>query len=469
MFQLTLNGKKRTRLKTGTLDVRLLDSNNNPIYLTEGNNEIDYAIDLSNQYPISDKKGLEQEGFTFKVKNFGSLTAEYTLYLDDVPLEEGEERMLDQYIKYSLTKNGSEDFPELLPEIGSNPNRILDRAVLLHNQENSYTLKVWVDINADNESMGKVFDTTLRVEVLQHEEDMPFFQDTLAYKAYTQEEVKTLTAPIRNGFDSTTETNGLYKYTDSDGTTIYPYRGTSVNNYVTFAEQTWRILNIQLDGSVKIIRQDPLTYVNTDYVSDTSATSVKKVVYNKSFTSVNNNKYSGSNVEGYVNAWYNDVMKENYNRKIASNMYCSDRYIDTTSQGKTELWTSYNPLYGVYNRLTFENKNDVSTYQWAPNVSCVSGDKIEVKAALITADEYILAGGGKNTVSNYLKKNNYVWWMMSPFGTPMFTESYVILGDGSISYYRVSSTASVYPVITLKADLAVSSGDGTSSKPYVIE
>ena len=114
LFQFTLNGTKKTKIKAGILDVRLLDSNDQPIYLTSGNNEVDYVIDLDNQYPITDGDGLSQEPFEFKIKNFGSLTAEYTLYLDDVELEEGEERMLDQYIRYSLTKNDSAEYPQPL-------------------------------------------------------------------------------------------------------------------------------------------------------------------------------------------------------------------------------------------------------------------------------------------------------------------------------------------------------------------
>lgn len=49
------------------------------------------------------------------------------------------------------------------------------------------------------------------------------------------------------------EGDGLYKDIYEDGR--YFYKGTNPNNYITFNNETWRILSVETDGSLKIIRK----------------------------------------------------------------------------------------------------------------------------------------------------------------------------------------------------------------------
>ena len=51
------------------------------------------GIILKNAVPESARKGLEEDVCTFKVQNTGSVSGEYTVYLDDEELEEKEKRM----------------------------------------------------------------------------------------------------------------------------------------------------------------------------------------------------------------------------------------------------------------------------------------------------------------------------------------------------------------------------------------
>ena len=165
LFTVTLNGTKKVKVKTGKLELQLLDENNQDI--TDSNNA-GYSINLDNQVPVDDTTGLGTEGFTFKLKNIGTIDARYTIYLDDVALEEREDRLPDSAVRYSLTKNGSEENPSDLTSIGIAPNRKLDEGVIKQDTTNTYTLKVWIDEDATNEAMDKVFNATLRVEGTQY-------------------------------------------------------------------------------------------------------------------------------------------------------------------------------------------------------------------------------------------------------------------------------------------------------------
>ena len=154
-FTLTLNATQENVIKAGTLELTLDDTTSN-------------GITLTNAIPITDAKGLQTEAYTFTLENKGTMGADYTIYLDDLPIDEGKTRMDDKYVKYSLTKNGEEATTELLTTIGTNPNRILDTGSIAGSTTNTYTLRIWIDYDADNDAMGTVFNAQLRVEAEQN-------------------------------------------------------------------------------------------------------------------------------------------------------------------------------------------------------------------------------------------------------------------------------------------------------------
>ena len=471
LFTVTLNGTKKVKVKTGKLELQLLDENNQDI--TDLNNA-GYSISLENQVPVSDEEGLSQEGFTFKLKNNGTIDAKYEIYLDDVALEQGESRIGDTYIKYSLTKNNTEGTPALLSTTLVGNERELDKGIIKVDEINTYTLKIWIDEEATNAAMDKVFHATLRVEGTQYVQTGPFEDGTFAATLYNKGLAGEYnsTTQVPNGFNSETEEDGLYKYTDNEGTTTYAYRGINPDNYVSFANQTWRILRIQEEGTIKLIRDEAVNYENTTYDSGSfvsGGVTYRQVRYNKSFSSIDSDNYLTSNVRAYVDSWYENTM-ESYDDKIENNTYCSDRYINYNSPLKQNEYSSWTYLYGLMNR----GENLENIYMWRPSVSCTIGTRVASKVALITADEYVLASGAGRSISaeapynNYLKKT-YTYWTMSPAGFYGGAKAYVINSNGSVGWSGVAASSFVLPVITLKADVAISSGVGTSTNPYVIE
>lgn len=125
------------------------------------------GITLGNTVPMSDARGLKTKEYTFTLENRSSMDTDYTIYLDDMPLDSSRTRMLDKYVKYSITKNSGSATTRLLTETGSNPNRVLDTGTLEANNTNSYTLRFWIDSNADNGVMGTIFLGKLRIETIQ--------------------------------------------------------------------------------------------------------------------------------------------------------------------------------------------------------------------------------------------------------------------------------------------------------------
>ena len=470
LFRITLTGRKKTRIKTANFNIELLDKNNNSI-VKNSNNQYEYEINIDNALPTDDEEGLEQEGFIFKLRNSGNIGAKYTIYLDDVELTSEENRLGDQYIKYSLTKNESIGTPSLLSTLD---NRKLDTGIINNGTTNTYTLKIWIDESATIEASNKVFEGVLRVEAEQYISKMKIQSGTFADTLVKQGIVDSITQLSINGFDSNTEEDGLYDYTDEEGTETYVYRGQNPNNYVTFAGSTWRVLRIQEDGTVKLIKEDALNF-ESDKV-ESNGNGYMQVRYNINDDS--SIQYRVSNVKAYLEEWYESTMQD-YDNKIVTNDYCSDTTEDHNSTYYKMISQNENVnLYGIYNRIYFGDwdgegnptAEQMNSMTIKPSVSCRTNDKLSLKVALITADEAVTLGSAVTTTAQTYLTKDYDMWTLSP--------SIDMIDYNRGVAYRIynglvanadSSYGAVHPVITLNKNTTVTSGNGTSESPYIIQ
>lgn len=151
---LTLNGTKTNVLKSGTLSL-ILDET-----MGEG-------IRVDSAVPMYDSTGMRQTPYRFSLKNDGTLDSEYTIYLDDLALGEGQTRAPDSAFKYNLTKDNQMASRDLLSILGVNPNRVLDAGKIKAGQTINYELRLWVDENVTSDLTGQRFFGTLRVEAMQ--------------------------------------------------------------------------------------------------------------------------------------------------------------------------------------------------------------------------------------------------------------------------------------------------------------
>jgi hypothetical protein len=266
-FTLTLNGTKDVVVKSGTLILNLDDSSAT-------------GITLENAQPISEEDGLKTTAYTFTITNNGTLISDYSIYLDDTDLETGETRIDDSAIRYELIKNSTSLPSALLSTTGTNPNRIINSGTIATGVTDTYTLRVWIDYNATNDSQGKVLRTKLRVVAGQS---------------------KALGLANAVIFNATNiGANGAINTTDTDETFI---SGTNPNNYVWYSGKLWRaVAKNTSDNSVKLVTQ-----------WDISA-----VPYNASATA-----FSGS----YMEQWLNDTGSDGF----LGTLYNYTNYIKTDS------------------------------------------------------------------------------------------------------------------------------------------
>ena len=194
LLRVSVTGQKGNVLIAGGLSLELDDSTAS-------------GINIEKTVPMSDEKGLETEEYTFMLKNNGTVDSDYTIYLDDETLDENETRMLDKYVKYSLVKNEG-TVTQILTSTGTNPNRVIDTGIIEKNKTNTYSLKVWIDSNADNEVMNTIFKAKLRVEANQHMESNKNIK-----AVYVYDQTNTATLCI-TGEEATCQISECYKNRD---------------------------------------------------------------------------------------------------------------------------------------------------------------------------------------------------------------------------------------------------------------
>ena len=208
----------------------------------------------------------------------------------------------------------------------------------------------------------------------------------------------------------------------------------------------WRIMRINSDNTVKLILDG--TTKPTPYNEDTYNSNILK--------SQNGVNYNNSTVKSTIDEWYsNNIGNTDLDKYVVTSTFC-------------------NNVSGV--------QNSTSSYKIDnPTLNCPSEYQINLKAGIISADEYIFAGNipnhsNKDYVNSYLKNDNIsaYWWTMT--GSHVYGSMelvYEIAPEGFISGDYVTSPRNTNnprvarPVITLSSNLTII-GSGTQNDPYKI-
>ena len=211
----------------------------------------------------------------------------------------------------------------------------------------------------------------------------------------------------------------------------YFFKGANPNNYITFNNETWRILSVESDGSLKIVRDELLPRRSWD---------------SSSFV----NDWDGpADIKTYLNGEYLDSIMANKD-KIKSN---------TWSVGAAGIGDNLSMDIVVEN-----NKRSQ-----------------EASVGLITVSEYIRANSNieecgnsslnnSNSITcpatNWLYNNSDAYWTISPeLSAPRYV--FIVRNDGTCIRDFVHFYYSVLPSLYLTSDLKLQ-GEGTEQDPYII-
>ena len=160
----------------------------------------------------------------------------------------------------------------------------------------------------------------------------------------------------------------------------------------------------------------------------------------------------------------------NYNTHIYNSTYCNDRSIGFGSG----YLISQNTTYGAYERLYSNSLPSLKCIQDTDKFSTTNENaKLDYPISLITADEIAYAGGvtDKENKKFYLYNGKNSYTISPSYFDSYWTLSHMFTLDlnGSLEIRKnLSNVYLIRPVINLKSDVTISSGDGTADVPYKI-
>ena len=365
------------------------------------------------------KINKENEKYTFSITNDGEEASTYYIYLENINSNSFNVLydLKEQNNKLNITKN----------EVSKDSNYLANFIEIKAKETHFYELTLY---NANKQN----FNAEIMVGIVDNQEE--YFANTILKDNKVKKESQT-----KIGEEIANADEGLIESTDDYGITYY-FRGNVQNNYVEFANFTWRIVKINGDGSIKLVLNNYLDNTANFYGSE------EKSIEDKL-------DFAQSNINKTLENWYQENIKE-YEKDLISHKYC----IDTTIGKKEENQTYY---LGEARLKT----------DYTQSFNC-QGINNSMRIGLLSADEAVFAGTSAHEDNTnfylYVPDKQVSWWTATPDRSDETNVVYFevsnsgkLQGESLGSYFR-----GVRPVINLVKKTIVT-GSGSSTDPYKIK
>ena len=151
LFRFNVTKNTNFKLTLGTLELVIKDTTTEDKFV------------LTNVVPMKDETALEQKGYTFTLTNTGTIDSYYSVYLDDILLDNAGNRLENSYIRINLLNektglSSTKYYSELTDE-----ESLLENGFLKVGESITYTFHMWLKYDAGNEAQNKYFATQIRV------------------------------------------------------------------------------------------------------------------------------------------------------------------------------------------------------------------------------------------------------------------------------------------------------------------
>ncbi len=366
------------------------------------------ALSLNNAIPTQDTIGVNTSPYTYTITNTCDMDAYYETTVNVLSPSKTDDASKVRVALYgdgyltpstlSTLKTGEVTANFTNPLTNSIANYVVDEGYLPAKTTKTFKLAMWIgyDVTEFNDD----FKTQILVTGIAKE------AETLTNLSGGVNVLKNNTVINDTDYTKTTQ-DGLYYLKRNDDQDTFYFRGTNVNNNITFANKEWKIVRINKDGSIKLVLND----------------------------SIGTSTYT--NIDTTLNTWYNSNIKTaDYEKYVVQDNYCNDTTL-------------------AYKRVVTNNK---------PKLTCTSTTKKSI--GILSVDEVMLSNATYNstTKTSYLDSSTTTYTL-----TPAQTNNDVFAFGGTkqISIVNKTNTLGIRPTITITKD-AVLSGEGSTSNKYTI-
>ncbi len=309
-------------------------------------------------------------------------------------------------------------------------------------------------------------------------------------------QVKAQSITSRNlVLNTVTSGDGLYIDNDEEGR--YIYKGGSPNNYLKLNNSLYRIISIEVDGKMKIVKNDANGTVynsssaNFDTKENRKSTNSEDYcnsdygcnVWGSNTTTLDSNSNNVTQMpKGIGDKLYNLPDKE-----ASLNTYLNTTWYNSLSDDIKKIIVDYiwnigsvDYYYVKSDAPVSETLNEEATYKW------------KGKIALMNVTDYIKAStnpecNGFAAFRNYQAKeschknitsHNYLYskispWFLNPISNPYYSQDNLHLDSanssltGVIDFNVATSTLGVRPAFYISSETTLE-GEGTKESPYTL-
>ena len=259
-----------------------------------------------------------------------------------------------------------------------------------------------------------------------------------------------------------TNDSGLYTITHNADSTLqigatediteYRYRGASPKNYVTFNNETWRILGVfptddgtgNIENRIKIIKDQSIgnQYWNTTQVASTSSY----------------NNWTGATLQTRLNEIFLTGLTSESQSMIGNAKY----YLGgskTANVSKDVMYQYERKISGYYYRInpvSWIGKIALmyaSDYGYAASDVCTS-NLYAYSSSTCTSNNWLFNSANQWTLSQYTDNNSSVFYLSS-------------YGDMGATGVR-ENPFNIRPTLYLTSSVKITGGSGTSANPYTL-
>ena len=300
-------------------------------------------------------------------------------------------------------------------------------------------------------------------------------------------------ATCKNGLYEVTHQNINNTSNDSGFTnTEYRYAGVNyvddqndyVHNYVKFNNENWRIIGLvnvkTLEGNIeqrlKIIRDDSIgKYYGGEYqTSSWDYLDFKNLLNNLYYNSTNGDCYNAYNYESYTPKTSTCNFSQNYGSPKGLNA-------DAQKMIDQDLAWPLSSVNNYYSPIEYYEKERSIGEEWSKNSD---RDYHNGVGLLMPSDYGYTTNGGDLGREQCLNTSMYTWssanrtcddnswlnedvkWTMTPSdNASIFAVGYGITISSVTNEYAFNN---IYPVVYLKKEINIISGEGTKTEPYTL-
>ena len=462
-YKFSAAGTKENVISTGTISMSY--SQNSFI-------DLKHTYPKTDTYAIATKEDKSSMEFSVSMETSGTKQINYALAITNI--EEGATLKSDK-VKIYLEKEGKvvnnfetnkgktiDSFKNKYIEGLIDSYAIYQDILTTSNKTHHYILTSWIDesyilpIKNETTTTKQTNEETykFKVKVVGVDSPITIEEKSTSVTGIASQVLPTLTSNAGDSglYTITHEADNTLQIGATESITEYRYRGASTKNYVTFNNETWRILGVfptddgtgKIENRVKLIKDQSIG----DKYWDTNGS---------------NNWARPATLNTELNTTYLNNLDSTSKSMIGNTKY----YLGGYSNSKIQKDVMYQ-----YERKIKNTKSNEFYYDKNPN-SWVG------KLGLMYASDYGYAVSDEctQTLYNYYnaicKNNNWLFkgnneWILPQAASYSFN-AFIVYPIGRVNYDSVNYFQyGVRPVLYLISSAKITGGNGTSSSPYTL-